>query len=141
LPNTPSACTRNSAEVDVIEAQPPGSVDELADHVADLPSKSPEDPYTPAIPYTVKLKRANITTNGVMGSINQGVTNRYVILDLFDCYAANNTISGYGGGSFTPGPNDMNVIKDNRYIVGIILPGELTAIGNYAFDECESLPA
>ncbi|MDR2495301.1 MAG: leucine-rich repeat domain-containing protein [Spirochaetaceae bacterium] len=33
----------------------------------------------------------------------------------------------------------MNNIKNNEYIVGIILPSSLTAIGGHAFNGCASL--
>ncbi|MDR2482788.1 MAG: leucine-rich repeat domain-containing protein, partial [Treponema sp.] len=107
------------------------SIEELADHIAGLSWN------TAANPHTVKLDRVNITENGVMGRINDAVTNRYVIVDLSDCYAADNTISG--SGSDDPGPNDMNVIKSNQYILGVILPDSLTSIGEWAFSDCTSL--
>jgi hypothetical protein len=107
------------------------SLAELPNHVAGLPANTAQTPHT------VKLKRTNITANGVMPLVNQGVTNRYVVLDLSDCYASSNTISG--SDFSTSFPNDMNVIKDNQYIVGIILPGKLTAIGYSAVYECSSL--
>jgi hypothetical protein len=73
-----------------------------------------------------------------MGNINQAVSGKYIILDLSACFAGTtNTISGNYAG--TPGMNDMNVIKDNPYILGVILPGELKTIGDYAFRGCSSL--
>jgi hypothetical protein len=120
----------DTATVSVIEAPPPIPIEELAAHVAGLPENV--DVY-PEYPHLVKLAMTNIMANGVMGSINQAVTSRYVILDLSACYATNNTISGVRN---NPGSNDMNVIRRNRYIVGIILPDSLTAIGELAFYAC-----
>jgi hypothetical protein len=67
-----------------------------------------------------------------MDSINEAVKakERYVILDLSGSDAEDDTISG---GRNTPSSDDMNVIKDNKYIVGVKLPSGLTAIGKYAF--------
>jgi hypothetical protein len=132
---TTAVSFNNAAEVflgggEVPTPQPEVSVDDLQRYIAMLPANTPESPHT------VKLKRTNITTNGVMSLVNEGVANRYVVLDLSACYATNNAISGNYG---TPGPDDMNVIKDNEYIVGIILPNELKTIGSEAFSWCGSL--
>ncbi|MDR2535624.1 MAG: leucine-rich repeat domain-containing protein, partial [Treponema sp.] len=104
----------------------------LASHVAGLSDNSP------GTPHTVKLDRVNIMADDIMILINDAVTNRYVIVDLSDCYATDNMISGYSGYG-TPGSNDMNVIKNNQYIVGVILPNSLTSIGYSAFSGCSSL--
>jgi hypothetical protein len=114
----------------------PGSISiaALADTIAGLPAN------TAAAPHTVKLERTDITTGGVMGGINTAAANRYVILDLSDCYAPDNTITGSDSFvGYNPGPNDMNVIRNNQYIRGVILPSGLTAIGNYAFSWCDRL--
>jgi hypothetical protein len=106
------------------------SYTDLADRIAELPAN------TAATPHTVKLERTDIMTDGVMGGINTAVAGQYVVLDLSDCSAADNTISG----AFSnPGPNNMNVIKNNDYIVGVILPSGLTSIGECAFSGCSYL--
>jgi hypothetical protein len=107
------------------------SLADLAGHIAGLPAN------TAANPHTVRLARTNITTGGVMGGINRAVRDRYVILDLSDCSATGNKITGTW--EVDPGSNDMNVIKDNQYIVGVILPSSLTSIGSGAFASCTSL--
>ena len=110
--------------------QPPVALTELAAHIAGLPANDAGSPHT------VRLAPVNISRGGVMGAINTAVTDRYIMLDLSACKAAKNTISGSGW----PGTaNDMNVIQDNRYIVGIILPDSLTSIGHDTFDHCSSL--
>jgi hypothetical protein len=109
----------------------PVSLADLASHIAGLSENSAVRPHT------VKLAPVNISENGVMGAINTAAAGgRYIILDLSDCSAAGNTISGSWD---TPSSNDMNVIKDNRHIVGITLPDSLTSIGNAAFNGCGSL--
>ena len=102
------------------------------------PYLSAKPANTAASPYTVKVAPVNIRENGVMGAINQGAGGRYVIVDLSACSATDNTITGVWE---TPGVNDMNVIKDNQYIVGVILPDSLTAIGSSAFEKCIRLTA
>ena len=92
-------------------------------------------PNSAVNPHTVRLAPVNITAGGVMAAVNQAVTGRYIILDLSACYAADNTISG----DICPGPNDMNGIQRNPYVVGVILPGGLTSIGYGAFFGCASL--
>jgi hypothetical protein len=113
----------DTAQVSVIEAQPSVSSEELADHVAGL------SPNTAATPHTVKLKRTNIRQKDVMTLVNEGITSQYVILYLSACYATDNMISG----------SIMSAISNNQYIVGIILPCELTTIGVSVFDRCSSL--
>ena len=122
--------SKTSDAVDITDTEAPGvPLAELANHIARLPQNTAKNPHI------VKLDMVNISTGGVMGSIKQAVTNRYIILDLSACYASDHAISG----SSSPGPNDMNYIQDNQYIVGIILPGELTTIGDSAFSGCGSL--
>jgi hypothetical protein len=60
----------------------------------------------------------------------------YVILDLSGCTATNNEISGT---AVTPTGNDSNIIKDNQYIKGIVLPSNLASIGIGAFNGCTGL--
>jgi hypothetical protein len=92
---------------------------------------------TAADPNIVEVPAVNISTGGVMKAINDAVLakKKYVKLDLSACSATGDEISG----DYTSGLNDMNVIRDNEYIVGIILPNSLTFIGNGAFIGCTSL--
>jgi hypothetical protein len=48
-----------------------------------------------------------------------------------ECSAKENTVAGV---FYYPTLNKMNIIQDNEYIKGIILPNTLTSIGSYAFD-------
>jgi hypothetical protein len=100
----------------------------LAAHLATLSAN------TAAAPYTVAL--APVDISGVWSDINTAVSGKYVILDLSDCSATGNTISG---NLSSPTGNDMNIIKNNQYIKGIILPDTLTTIGNNAFRDCTGL--
>jgi uncharacterized repeat protein (TIGR02543 family) len=86
--------------------------------------------------YTVTLMAINISN--VWGQINSTVqaSGKYVILDLSACTATGNTISGQNA---SPTGNNMNIIQDNQYIKGIILPDTLTSIGNHAFASCTDL--
>ncbi|HCC38056.1 MAG TPA: hypothetical protein DEQ14_10850, partial [Treponema sp.] len=69
--------------------------------------------------------------------INHIVENseKYVILDLSACAALDNTITGKN----SPTNNDMNIIKNNEYLKGIILPSSLEIIGDRAFRNCSGL--
>jgi hypothetical protein len=42
-------------------------------------------------------------------------------------------------GASSPTGNHFNIIKNNTYIKGILLPSTLTSVGDYAFNECTSL--
>jgi len=90
-------------------------------------------------PATVKLARTNITDN--WGAVNRAVRSAgiYIVLDLSDCFAMNDTVEGAGGGLSSPSGNDMNIIQSNEFIKGIILPKTLKTIGDYAFDDCSAL--
>jgi hypothetical protein len=113
-------------------AEPAVPLERLAAYIARLPGN------TAAEPHTIKLAPVNISTGNVMQSIHWAAEHKYIKLDLSACEAANNTISGAGSYS-TPGPNDMNYIKNNPYIVSVILPDSLTSIGDKAFYGCSSL--
>ena len=98
------------------------SLEELAAHITSLSANNAANPHT------VQLAPVNIS-GGVMSRIMQAVTGKYITLDLSACSATNDTI----------GSSDMNVILNNQYIVGIILPDSLTSIGEGAFSNCSSL--
>jgi hypothetical protein len=86
-------------------------------------------------PHTVVLTATNISD--IWFGIHTAVQNaeKYVILDLSNCTASGNTITG----SSSSGPLDknvMNIIKANQYIKGVILPSALVTIGDHAFRDC-----
>ncbi|MDR2898360.1 MAG: leucine-rich repeat domain-containing protein [Spirochaetaceae bacterium] len=95
-------------------------------------------------PVTVKLPPMTFTTGRFASAdvvpwsaVNTAVLNakKYVILDLSDCTAEKNTITG----KLSPSGNDMNIIRDNEYLKGIILPSTLGNISAWAFDKCVNL--
>jgi hypothetical protein len=106
------------------------TADNIAKKLAALPGTAPNSPAT------IKLASANISTTD-WKRVHTAVKDaqQYVILDLGACSATGNTITG----AENPSDTDMNVIKDNQYINGIILPKSLTSIGNDAFYRCSGL--
>jgi hypothetical protein len=69
---------------------------------------------------------------------------KYLILDMTACTVANGVIPANTGGTDvfghpTPNSNDMNIIHNNEYIKGLILPSGATEIGASAFYECENI--
>jgi hypothetical protein len=110
---------------------PPANITNVADLTAYLETL----PFGNAeFPSMVSLE---VNVSNVWGAINTAVQNsgKYVILDLSTCTATANTIAGYS----PPSGNNFNIIKDNPYIKGIILPGSVTSIGDYAFQRCTGL--
>jgi hypothetical protein len=98
---------------------------------------------SPASPHTVVLSPVVIDTtdtsaDGVWAAVNTTIQNagKYVILDLSDCSAAGNTITGVFS---SPSGNDMNIVRNNQYIKGIILPDNIINIGEYALAYCNNL--
>jgi hypothetical protein len=85
-------------------------------------------------PVTVSL---DVNVSKVWGDINTAVesSKKYVILDLSACIATGNTIAG----DSSPSGNNFNIIKNNTYIKGIILPDSVTSIGDSAFEGCNGL--
>jgi len=88
----------------------------------------------------------NISTD--WGQINEDVriAGQYVNLDLSDCIATGNRISGkFFETTHPPTPeaapsgNDFNIIYNNEYIKRIILPKTLKTIEDSALDECSNL--
>jgi uncharacterized repeat protein (TIGR02543 family) len=94
---------------------------------------------TAANPATIKLKAGNISNK--WGHINTIIDNaeKHVILDLSDCTVEGNTVTGANSSWIAPSGNDMNVISNNYYIVGLILPSTLETIDDYAFQNCSYL--
>jgi hypothetical protein len=83
---------------------------------------------TEDIPATVALKLSNLQDR--WGDINAAVLNagRYVVLDLSDC-----TVRENNPAEKNRMRGEVQQIKDNQYIKGIILPSTLTAIESNAF--------
>jgi hypothetical protein len=84
---------------------------------------------TAATPHTVKLDNTvNISVKG--SDVNETIEaeGKYVILDLSECSARDNTVG-----------KDNPFRASNEFIMGIILPKSLTAIGEDAFGGCEYL--
>jgi hypothetical protein len=107
------------------------NVTNIATKLAALPETAPDAPAV------IKLTPINIRTTA-WKQVTDAVANagRFVILDLSACSATDNTITGAQG---EPSDTDMNIIQDNEYIKGIILPRSLTDIGELAFGRCDSL--
>ncbi|MDR1024413.1 MAG: leucine-rich repeat domain-containing protein, partial [Treponema sp.] len=84
---------------------------------------------SPDAPSTVKIAPVNIMA--VWRDINRAVytAGKYLILDLSACSIPENTIDDNFG----------EVIQDNEYLKGIILPDSLTGIGRGAFWGCSNL--
>ncbi|MDR2176502.1 MAG: leucine-rich repeat domain-containing protein [Treponema sp.] len=59
---------------------------------------------------------------------------KYVILDLSNCTFKDNEVAGSVYGN-----TGMNIIGDNEYIKGIILPASVISIGDYTFSYCTGL--
>jgi len=94
-------------------------------------------------PHTVRLASGTAATGGAMGTINDAIRNAgvFINLDLSDCRASGNTITGFGFNNASgtlPSGSDFNIIWDNQYIKSIILPGSLRTIGENAFCYCEA---
>ncbi|GAB6392325.1 MAG: leucine-rich repeat protein [Treponematales bacterium] len=85
-------------------------------------------------PYTISLA-AGTSISDNWTTINTAVTGRYVILDLSACAATDNTIAGEENAT----GNYPNVIRNNAYITGVILPDTLTSVRASAFALCAAL--
>jgi hypothetical protein len=100
---------------------------ELSDTTAENPSRVVLEAFAIS---------ANNDSASDWGRVNTAVKNaqKHVILDLSDCTFTDNEVAGSYDGDI-----GMNIIKDNEYIKGIILPENVTSIGEYAFYDCRSL--
>jgi hypothetical protein len=111
----------------------------LAPYLATIPPGSPQDPTT--IRFDSRLYITSYDW-GITIKATLQTSKKYVVLDLSDCKAKNNRISGNGSSG-----NDFNVIKPLKanetdpadYIVGIILPSSLTEIGDSAFSGLDTI--
>jgi hypothetical protein len=127
---------------------PPMSVSDLGQlldtKLDEITGDTETNPQTVVLPNTVEIDTDDTAPNGIWATVNSKVQRKqkYVILDLSACTAVNNTIDGYGDGywgNIAISANKMNIIQNNQYIKGIILPGSVTTIGNMAFYRCASL--
>jgi hypothetical protein len=94
---------------------------------------------TASSPAAVRL-HSSVTVSEDWALVDRAVRTaaKYIILDLSAC--PDTSISGRDAqGSPAPSGNDFNIIRNNQYIKGIILPTSLTVIGNSAFDACDNL--
>ncbi|MDR1786966.1 MAG: leucine-rich repeat domain-containing protein [Treponema sp.] len=98
----------------------------LSETLASLPANDEWDPHTLAFSSYVNI-------SSYWGSINSSIqtAKKYVILKFY-VSSETDTITG----SDNPSNNDMNIIKNNEYIKGVILQGGITVIGRYAFRDC-----
>jgi hypothetical protein len=108
------------AEAEIVIGEPV-SAENLAAYLAKLPEGSTESPSM------VKLEPFDVTSNtwGTTVKAALVVSQKYIVLDLSDCTATNNTISG----DTSPSGNHFNIIN-GTYIAGLILPDSLVTIGN-----------
>jgi hypothetical protein len=106
----------------------------LASYLARLPDNTTADS-----PHTVPLVEGTNISGGGWAAINSAVQSagRFVILDLWACTAAGNTVTGAGASS--PSDSDFNIIQNNQYIKGVVLPSTLTSVGAYALSNCSYL--
>jgi outer membrane murein-binding lipoprotein Lpp len=97
-------------------------------------------PETLVLPSNVVINNADTDANGIWAAVDKlvGDTGKYVVLDLSGCSFAGNTVSSRDALN-NPLTNGMNIIGNNAYIKGVILPSGITRIGNYAFDSCQYL--
>ena len=109
---------------------------ELVIHLGALSANTASTPHT-VILAPITINNWDFSSDGVWATVNNTVQNsgKYVILDLSDCSVWGNQITG----SDSPSGNFMNIIKDNQYITGIILPDNLISIGDNAFLNCNKL--
>jgi hypothetical protein len=112
---------------------------ELAAYLQSLPANTAATPHTVTLPSGTVIDTDDTNPDGVWAAINRVVQSagKYVTLDLSACSAAGNAING--DFDLSPTGNKMNIIKDNLYIKGIVLPDSLKTIGGSAFQSCTSL--
>jgi hypothetical protein len=136
--------------ISVGETIGPLSLDDLSPGLAGLAANTAAKPYLLKLDssvvidtgdYSGELNGLSYTYSGVWATINRAVgrSGKYVILDLGACSARNNRIDGGYNAYSTPSGCEMNIIRNNQFIKGIILPAGLTRIGTRAFHFCEYL--
>jgi hypothetical protein len=128
----------------------PLSPGELSTALAGLPANTAANPHTVKLDSFVMIDTRDYSYDGydsaynpkytgVWATVNRTVGNsgKYVILDLSECSAKGNKIDG--DKSTSPYGCQMNIIANNQYIKGIVLPDSLTRIEEYSFYFCERL--
>jgi hypothetical protein len=129
LPDTPDPdpAPPDTPATPVGETIGPLTVDELVAALAELESNTATTPHTVIL--DVIIDTSDTSPTGVWATINSTVRNarKYVTLDLSDCIAT--AIQG----AAIPTNNHFNIIKNNAYIKGIVLPAQLNSIGASAF--------
>jgi uncharacterized repeat protein (TIGR02543 family) len=111
------------------------AIDALQTNLSGRPANTAAGSYTVELDaFTLSYDDNNTTSN--WAKVNTAVANaqRYVILDLSNCTFTSDTVYGSYDGD-----TGMNIIKDNSYIKGVVLPEDITSIGNYAFRDCIAL--
>jgi K+-transporting ATPase c subunit len=116
----------------------------LENVLAALESNTSSTPHTIVFASSFTINNEDTDPNGAWASVNKAIQDaeKYVILDLSACTAANNTISGIFSldeDEISQHPNALNNISSNSFVKGIILPASLTTIGDYAFKSCAAL--
>jgi hypothetical protein len=116
-----------------VDHLPIANTSDLTMYLATLPTGTAEAPHTIVFASNIDV------TGDDWAAVNTAVATaqKHVTLNLSACTATNNTITGEYSDS--PSGNSFNIIKNNSYINGIILPSTLTSIGYCAFYKCGSL--
>jgi hypothetical protein len=97
-------------------------VEKIAEKLGKLKANTADTPYSVKLDNTVNI---NTKRNDINKAIK--AEGKYVILDLSECSATDNTLP------------EMSIIGDNAFLVGIVLPKSLTTIAEDAFDGCQYL--
>jgi hypothetical protein len=115
------------------------SLDELPKYLEKLPVASADDPNI------IRFEGFRFSTKnppdpdyipwGDIYDILRVNTTKYIALDLSECTARDNEITGNG----VPASNDMNIIRDNDRITKIMLPVNLEKISDHTFSSCSNL--
>jgi hypothetical protein len=114
------------------------TVASLTSYLAGLPGNDDQTPHT--VPLALAFNTDEVQSGQVAwADINAAVTGKYVILDLSGCTAAHDTTANTIEGAYSPSGNHFDIIQDNTYIKGIILPASLRSIGDHAFSYCRDL--
>ncbi|GHV79300.1 hypothetical protein AGMMS49944_10910 [Spirochaetia bacterium] len=116
----------------------PLSVQALSASLAGLPTNTATAPHIVKLDSSVIIDTSDPSSDGVWATINSMVQNagKYVFLDLSECSAVGSLIES---AMISSSSNRMNIIKDNQYLKGIVLPDSLTSIGRYTFSDCRNL--
>jgi len=108
---------------------------------AGIPAGTEAAPHTVILSSSVTIDTESTDTNADWAKINSltETAGKYVVLDLSACTVKGNTMTGAYTGYTPPTGNKFNIIYNNIYIKGIILPDALTSIGSSTFKGCTGL--